>query len=327
MRHPISIIVTRLVFLLGVLAPLSVGAQEAAYPSRPIRVVLGFAAGGGTDVTARILVARVSQQVGVPVVLENRAGGQGVIATQTVVRAAPDGYTVLYNTSSLITSPSLMRDPGYDWRRDLVPVVGLASVPLVLMPSPNLPVRNAAEFVALLKRRNGELTYASAGIGNTTHLAILRMLQDIGATAVHVPYSGDGPALTDLLRSTTDFYIGTINTALPHIRDGRLRALGIGTPERLANLPDVPTLAETMAPGYEAESWHGLMVPAGTPDPVVQRLGAEFLRALAGPEIQSRLSEMSVVPRPRPQAAYRAYVEAEARKWHEVITTAGLRIE
>lgn len=327
MRHPIvGASKRRMLLQLGILLPFSAGAQEASYPSRPIRIVLGFAAGGGTDVTARLLSARVSQQLGVPVVVENRAGGQGVIATQTVARAAPDGYTLLYNTSSLITSPSMMRDPGYDWRRDLVPVVGLASVPLVLMPSPTLPARNAAEFVALLKQRR-ELSYASAGIGNTTHLAILRLLQDVGATAVHIPYSGDGPALTDLLRGTTDFYLGTINTALPHIRDGRLRALGVSTPGRLANLPDLPTIAETISPGYEAESWHGLMAPAGTPDAVVQRIGAEFLRALADPDLQARLAEMSVVPRPREQGAYRAYVEAEAQKWHQVITTAGLRIE
>lgn len=303
----------------------SAQAQEPSFPTRGVRVVLGFAAGGGTDVTARVLTAQVSQQVGVSVVLENRAGGQGVIATQTVARAAPDGYSVLYNTSSLITSPSLMRDPGYDWRRDLVPVAGLASVPLVLMSSPSLSATTAAELVALLKSR--ELTYASAGIGNTTHLAVLRLLQDIGATAVHVPYSGDGPALTDLLRGTTDFYIGTINTALPHVRAGRLRALGVTTSERLASLPEVPTVAEAISPGYEAESWHGLMVPTGTPDAVVHKLEAEFLRALALPEIQTRLAEMSVVLRPRPQAAYRDYLEAEARKWHQVITAAGLRIE
>ena len=288
-------------------------------------MVLGFAAGGGTDVTARVLTAQVSQQVGVSVVLENRAGGQGVIATQTVARAAPDGYSVLYNTSSLITSPSLMRDPGYDWRRDLVPVAGLASVPLVLLTSPSLAATSAVELVALLKSR--ELTYASAGIGNTTHLAVLRLLQDIGATAVHVPYSGDGPALTDLLRGTTDFYIGTINTALPHIRAGRLRALGVTTSERLASLPDVPTIAEAISPGYEAESWHGLMVPAGTPEGIVHKLESEFLRALTVPEIQARLAEMSVVLRPRAQAAYRDYLEAEARKWHQVITAAGLRVE
>lgn len=303
----------------------SAQAQEPAFPTRGVRVVLGFAAGGGTDVTARVLTAQVSQQVGVSVVLENRAGGQGVIATQTVARAAPDGYSVLYNTSSLITSPSLMRDPGYDWRRDLVPVAGLASVPLVLLTSPSLAATSAVELVALLKSR--ELTYASAGIGNTTHLAVLRLLQDIGATAVHVPYSGDGPALTDLLRGTTDFYIGTINTALPHIRAGRLRALGVTTSERLASLPDVPTIAEAISPGYEAESWHGLMVPAGTPEGIVHKLESEFLRALTVPEIQARLAEMSVVLRPRAQAAYRDYLEAEARKWHQVITAAGLRVE
>lgn len=325
MPHPIRASIARRSILLGALAPLAAAAQELPFPSRPIRVLLGFAAGGGTDVTARLLVAQVAQQTGVSVVLENRAGGQGVIATQTVARAAPDGYTVLYNTSSLITSPSLMRDPGYDWRRDLVPVAGLASVPLVLLASPDLPARNAAEFIALLKSR--ELTYASAGIGNTTHLAALRLLQDVGATAVHVPYSGDGPALTDLLRNTTDFYMGTINTALPHVRAGRLRALGVSTPERLASLPDVPTIAESISRGYEAESWHGLMVPKATPDSVVQRLGREFLQALAQPEIQTRLSEMSVVPRPREQSAYRDYLEAEARKWHEVITAAGVRVE
>lgn len=325
MKHSIHATIGRRLALLSALAPFAAAAQDASLPSRGIRVLLGFAAGGGTDVTARILVARVAQQLGIPVVLENRAGGQGVIATQAVARAAPDGATVLYNTSSLITSPSLMRDPGYDWRRDLIPVAGLASVPLVLLTSTALPVQDASSFLALLKSR--ELTYASAGIGNTTHLAVLRMLQDVGANAVHVPYSGDSPALTDLLRGTVDFYMATINTALPHIRAGRVRAIGIGSPERLASLPELPTLAEVISPGYEAESWHGLMVPAGTPEGTVQRLGSEFLRALAEPDIQARLADMSVVLRPRGQAAYAVYLEAEAHKWEQVIKTAGIRAE
>lgn len=302
-------------------------AADASYPARPVRLLLGFAAGGGTDVTARLLAAKVAERVGQPVLVENRPGGQGVIATQLAVRGAPDGYTLLYNTSSLVTSPALMRDPGYDWRRDLVPVAGLAAVPLILLVHPSVPARDAREFVALAKTRGGELSYASAGIGNATHLAALRLLQEVGASAVHIPYPGGGPALTDLLRGTVQFYMDTTNTALPHLRSGAARALGVGSAERLATLPDVPTLAETVAPGYTAESWQGLMAPAGTPDAVVRSIGAAFLAVLADAEVRARLAQMSVVPRPRSSQEYRAYLEDEARRWQAVIAASGLRLE
>jgi tripartite-type tricarboxylate transporter receptor subunit TctC len=220
-----------------------------------------------------------------------------------------------------------MRDPGYDWRRDLVPVAGLASVPLILVTPPQLAASDARSFAALLKRRADGLSYASAGIGNTTHLAALRLLQDLGAKAVHVPYPGDGPALADLLRGTTDFYLATINTALPFVREGKLKGLAVSSPDRASSAPDIPTLAETVSSGFEAESWHGLMMPASTPDRIVQRLGEEFLKALDDPETRSRLDQMGVIRRPRPQASYRSYLEDEARKWQEVITTAGVRLD
>ena len=300
---------------------------EPNYPTRPIRIVLGFAAGGGTDVTLRLLAARVSQQVGVPVIVENRPGAQGVIATQTVVRATADGYTILYNTSSLITAPALMRDPGYDWRRDLVPIAGLASVPLILVTPMRLETSDIRGFVALLKRQRDGLTYASAGIGNVTHLAVALLLQGVDASAVNVPYTGDGPALADVLRGTVDFYMATINTALPFVREGRMRGLAVTSPERTPGAPEIPTIAETVVPGYEVESWNGLMAPAGTPDGIVQRIGAEFLGALQDPDTQSRLGQMGVIPRPRDQAAYQRYLEEEARKWEQVIRTAGIRLE
>lgn len=301
--------------------------SEPNYPTRPIRMVLGFAAGGGTDVTLRLLAARVSQQVGVPVVVENRTGAQGVLATQTVARAAADGYTILYNTSSLITAPALMRDPGYDWRRDLVPVAGLASVPLILVTPTRLETPDIRSFVALLKRQRDGLTYASAGIGNVTHLAAALLLQGVDASAVNVPYTGDGPALSDVLRGTVDFYMATINTALPFVREGRMRGLAVTSPDRAPSAPEIPTIAETVVPGYEVESWNGLMAPAGTPDAIVQRIGSEFLRALQDPETRSRLDQMGVIPRPRDQASYRRYVEDEARKWQQVISAAGIRLE
>jgi tripartite-type tricarboxylate transporter receptor subunit TctC len=314
--------------LLG--APLIAGnalSQDAAWPTRPIRIIMPFAAGGGTDLTARLLAQRMSEKLGVSIVVENRAGGQGNIGAQLVARAAPDGTTFLYNTSFIVTSPPMAREMSYDWRRDLTPVVGVASVPLILLVHPSVPVRTAAEFVALVKRDGERIAYASAGIGNTTHLAALRLLQEVGATATHIPYSGGGPALTDLLRGVVQFYMDTLNTALPHIPAGTVRAIAVGSPQRVPMLPDLPTVAETVAPGYTAESWQGVMAPAGTSPAIIEKFSATLLETLAEPAIRAKLAESAIIPMALPTAAYRAYLEDEATKWRRVIEAARLRLD
>lgn len=302
-------------------------AQDASWPTRPIRIVMPFAAGGGTDITARFLAQRLTEKLGVSVVIENRTGGQGNIGALAVARAAPDGYTLLYNTSFIVTSPALTTTMAYDWRRDLAPVVGVASVPLILLVHPSLPARNLAEFAALVRRPESDLSYASAGIGNTTHLASARLLLELHGHATHVPYSGGAPALTDLVRGVVQFYMDTTNTAIPFVRDGTVRALGIASAQRVASLPDVPTIAEAIAPGFTAESWQGVMAPAGTPDGIIRRFSSEMLQILAEPAVLERLAQSSTLAMPMPTAEYREYLESEAEKWQAVIRAARIRLE
>jgi tripartite-type tricarboxylate transporter receptor subunit TctC len=302
-------------------------AQDAAWPARPIRLIMPFAAGGGTDITARLLAQRLTERLGVSVVVENRVGGQGNIGALAVVRAAPDGYTLLYNTSFIVTSPALTPNIGYDWRRDLTPVVGVASVPLILLVHPSVPARNLAEFAALVRAPGADFSYASAGIGNTTHLGAVRLLQELGGRGTHIPYSGGGPALTDLIRGVVQFYMDTTNTAIPFVRNGTVRALGIGALQRVASLPDVPTIAESIAPGFTAESWQGVMAPAGTPEAAIRHFSEAMLHTLADPAIVARLQQSSTTPMPMPTAEYRAFLEAEASKWGAVIRAAGIRLE
>lgn len=314
--------------LLGGFAALGVassrGARAAEWPDRTIRMIMPFAAGGGTDVTARLLMQKLSEKLGVSVVVENRTGAQGNIGAQAVARSAPDGYTWLYNTSFVVTSPALMNNLTYDWRKDLMPVVGIASVPLVLLAHPSLPANTPEEFRDLVRARGNDLTYGSAGIGNTTHLATARLLQELNATGTHIPYAGDSQAVTDLMKGVIDYYSGTVNTALSFIASGSVKAIAIGTEKRIDSLPNLPTVAETIMPGYTAESWQGVMAPAGTPEPVVRRMSEEIQKIMADPEIVARLAQTSTIPMVRDTATYRTYLESEAAKWQTVIRNAGI---
>lgn len=308
------------------LLPSAVRAQ-AEWPQRPVRLVLPFVAGGGTDITARLLAQRMTDRLRQPVLIENRAGGQGNIGAQVVARAAPDGYTMLYNTSFIVTSPAMTTAMSYDWRRDLTPVVGTVSVPLILLVHPSVPARTPAEFVTLLKARGTELSYSSAGIGNTTHLAVVRLLREIGASSTHIPYSGGGPALTDLMRGMVQFYMDTTNTAIGYIRDGSVHAIAIGSARRVDSLAEVPTVTESMLAGYTAESWAGVMAPAGTASTIIERFSREMLAVLAEPELQARLEQSSTIPTALGTEAYRVFLESEAAKWQAVIQAASIRLE
>ncbi|WP_027286174.1 Bug family tripartite tricarboxylate transporter substrate binding protein [Rubritepida flocculans] len=325
MRHSAYIVLAILALLTAPFAASQ--AQDTPWPTRPIRIVMPFSAGGGTDITARFLAQRLSEKLGVSVLIENRPGGQGNIGALVVARAAPDGYTLLYNTSFIVTSPALTSNMAYDWRRDLTPVVGVARVPLILLVHPSLPAQSLAEFAALVRRPNSGLSYASAGIGNTTHLASARLLLELRGHATHVPYSGGAPALTDLVRGVVQFYMDTTNTAIPFVRNGTVRALGIASAQRVASLPDVPTIAEAIAPGFTAESWQGVMAPAGTPDAIIRRFSSEMLDILAEPTVVERLAQSSTVTMAMPTAAYRDFLESEAEKWGAVIRAAGIRLE
>ncbi len=308
----------------------SAGGSHAAenYPTRPVKIVLPFAAAGGTDTVARILAQELGSQMGQSVIVENRGGANGNIGAEVVAAAEPDGYTVLYNTSFIVTNPWLYKSLSYDPVKDFEPVMLSAQVPLVLLVNNSVPANTVDEFIAYAKARPGALSYASSGIGGSTHLANLLFLQAAGIEAVHVPYRGGGPALNDLLAGGVEFYMDTANTALPHIKAGTLRALAVTSNERLAALPDIPTVAETLKqPDFEVVSWHGVMVPAKTPAEIVARLQREFATALKKPAVREKLAAQAAEPIASSTEDYKAFLATESELWGRTIKAAKVTLE
>ena len=302
-------------------------AQASPWPARPVRVIVPFPPGGPTDIVARVLAERMARSLGQPFVVENRAGANGNIGNEAVARAEPDGYTVLYNTSSIALSPALYTRLTYDALRDLAPVVQTATIPLVLAVNPSLPVQDVRGFVEHLRARPGALSYGSAGNGNVTHLAAFLLLRSQGLEAVHVGYRGSAPTLMDAVSGQVQFLTDTVNSALPLIREGRLRALAVTSARRIAPLPDVPTIAETLIPGFEVGAWQGMMVPARTPAPVITALNTAAMAALADPEVRARLAEQGTEPLGSTPEEYGRILRDEIARWGRVIAESGVRLE
>jgi tripartite-type tricarboxylate transporter receptor subunit TctC len=276
---------------------------------------------------ARALAPRVSAKLGVPVVVENRAGANGNLAAEAVARAAPDGLTFLYNTSSLVTSPALFARAGFDPFKDFVPVAAVANVPLLLVAHPSVPAASLAEFIAYAKARPGQLTYASAGNGNSTHLGNLLFQQAVGISATHVPYKGGAPALNDLLGGHVQFYMDTANTAIPYVQKNLLKAFAVTGLRRLAALPQVPTVAEVAAPGFEAGSWTGLVAPARTPPEAVARMNAAVRAVQQDPAVAALYAQHEAEIRSGTPEQYGAFLQAESTRWGALIRKHGVRVE
>ncbi|MCK8785343.1 tripartite tricarboxylate transporter substrate binding protein [Roseomonas sp. NAR14] len=310
----------------ALLAPFAAQAQET-WPSRPIRVIVPFPPGGPTDIVARVLAERMARDLGQPLVVENRPGANANIGNEAAARAEPDGYTVLYNTSSIVLSPALYTRLSYDVMRDLAPVALTATIPLVLVLHPSLPVSTVQEFIAHVRARPGQLSHGSSGNGNVTHLGAVMFLRANGLEAVHVPYRGSAPALVDAAAGQVQFLTDTVNSALPLVREGRLKALAMFSKERIAPLPDVPTLSETVMPGFEVGAWQGIMVPARTPDAVVRRLNAAVMLALREPEVLAKLAEQGTTPLGGTPEDYGAYLRTELARWGRVIAENGVRLD
>jgi tripartite-type tricarboxylate transporter receptor subunit TctC len=300
---------------------------DESYPNRPIRIVLPFAAGGGTDAIARIIAQKVSQQIGVPVIIENKSGANGNIGAEIVAKAPADGYTLLYNTSFIATNPALYSNLTYDPAQDFTPIILIAKIPLVLLTNPSVPAGNLKDFVAYVKANPNKLSYASSGVGGSTHLASLLILRANGLSAVHVPYRGGGPALLDLLSGVVQFYADTANTALAFIRDGKVKALAVTSLQRIPELPDVPTIAESLSSEFEVVSWQGLVAPAKTPKLIVEKLNGEFQRALGDPEVRQRLIAQTAVPIGSTVEEYRTYLRKETTMWKKLIEEADIKID
>ena len=282
---------------------------QPAFPSKPITMIVPFPPGGPTDLVARVIAQQMSESMGQPVIIDNRAGANGNLGAVLAVKAPADGYTVLYNTSSIALSPALYKSLSYDVKRDLAPVALTAVVPLALVVSPSIPANTVKEFIAYAKANPGKLSYGSAGNGNVTHLGAFQFVQANGIDAVHVPYKGSSPADIDLVGGQIQFMTDTVNSVMPFVRDKRLKMLAVTTARRMALFPDVPTLAESGMPGFEVGAWQGVMVPANTPKPIIQRLNAEVMKALQSPEVRQKLALQGAEPLGSTPEAYGAYFQ------------------
>jgi tripartite-type tricarboxylate transporter receptor subunit TctC len=300
--------------------PFAVSAQ--AYPSKPIRIVVAFAVGGALDTVARVVGARMAEQMGNPVVVENKPGANGNIGMEHVAKSAPDGYTLLLAAPGLATNPTLYKDLGYH-TRDFVPVAKVAYAPQVLVVHPASPAKTVQELVALGKTANANLSYGSAGNGASGHLASELLKGTTKIEALHVPYKGGAPALTDLMGGRLSFMLINPVEAVPHVRGQRIRALAVAADKRISLLPEVPTFAEVGVP-FEATVWWGFVMPAKTPKEIVDRLSAEILKAVNDEAVRERLVGLGAVVDPQSGEQFGRYINAEAEKWAGIVKSAGI---
>ncbi|MPZ45522.1 MAG: tripartite tricarboxylate transporter substrate binding protein [Betaproteobacteria bacterium] len=310
-----------------VLACAAVGASSQPYPSKPIRVIVPWPPGGGTDILARAIGQKLTAALGQQVIIENRPGASGNIGAQLAAQSAPDGYTLLLATITLATSPSLYKSLGYDPIRDLEPVTLIAAVPHLLVVHPSLPAKNVKELIALARARPGELNYASAGNGSPFHLAAELFNLLAGVKMNNVSYKGGGPAVTDVIAGQVQLTFANLVAVLPHAQSGRLRALGLTSSTRSAAARNIPTIAEGGLEGYDFASWFGMLVPAGTSTSIVQQLNKEIVGVLKSPELKERLTHDGAEIMAGTPQAFSAYLKAETAKWAKVIREAGIRVQ
>ena len=308
-------------------AAMPMAAHADTWPTKPITLVVPFPPGGPTDMVARVLAQNVGEQLGQSVIVDNKPGANGNIGNAFVAKAAADGYTVLYNTSSIALSPALYKKLSYNVNTELAPVALTAVVPLALVINPKTPVNSVAEFVKYAKDQKGKLSYGSAGNGNVTHLAAFQLVQHFGIEATHVPYKGSAPADVDLVAGQIDFLTDTINSVSAFIKDGKLKLLAVSTSKRLPNFPQAPTLAESGMTGYESGAWQGVMVPAKTPKDVVDKLNAAINKALKDPEVLKKLAIQSTEPLGSTPAEYGAYIKKEIARWDSVVKSTGVSLD
>ncbi len=309
------------VLLAGIAASMPAAAQQ--YPARPVRVVVGFTAGGATDLSARFIAQKLSETIGQPVVVENRPGAGSTLASEMVARSAADGHTLLYSNAT-VAMPSLFAWLNFDVRKDLAPVSLVGYGPLVLVAHPSLPVKSIKELTALAKRKPGMLNYGSAGIGSMTHLGMALLVSMTGMDLVHVPYKGSSQASIGVLTGEMQLMFSSPAAVMAQIKDGKMRPLGVSGATRSAVLPGVPTIAEAGLTGYDATSWYGLLAPSGAPRAVISRLGDETVKALTTADLKERLINQGIEPARGGVDEFAVFLTAEIGKWEKVIRAAGI---
>jgi tripartite-type tricarboxylate transporter receptor subunit TctC len=325
MKDPLRILaLTALGFFASAMPVLAQDAKD--YPTRPIRFIIPYPPGGGTDVVARVLSEPLAAVLGQPIVIDNRGGAGGSLGTELAAKAAPDGYTILFTLSSHTINPKLYTNLPFDTERDFTPVSLAALSPQILVANPSLPVNNMRELIALAKAQPGKLNFASVGTGSPAHIAGELLKLKAGIDMVHVPYKGGGPAIADTLGGQVQLAFVTLPAAMQQVKAGKLKALAIASDQRSAVAPDIPTIAETV-PGCVVNSWYGALAPAKTPPAIVAKLQAAFAKVLAMPEVKEKLFAQGAEAKSSTSAEFAARIHDELKEWEYVIREAKIKVE
>ncbi len=309
--------------LIALLFPFVALAQDV-YPSKPVKLILPFPPGGGTDILGRLIADKLSANLGQPVVAENRGGAGGNVGAEAAARSAPDGYTIVLVAPSLAISPTLYTKLNYDPVKDFAPISLVAVAPNVIITQPSMPP-TLAEFIALVKRKPGEFNFGSGGAGTSNHLAGELFNLVAGVKLVHIPYKGVNLAMQDVLAGSIHFVVIGAAAAAPHVKAGKLRAPAVISKERLPALPEVPTVAEAGLPSFEVTTWYGILAPAGTARPIVARLNAELVKVMSAPDVKERLAHQGTDPLTSTPEEFAAYIKQEIAKWGDVVKKANLK--
>ena len=321
--HRPILIVTSALWMAG-----AVSAHGQSYPTKPIRFVVGFTAGGASDITSRIIGQKLTEHLGQPVIIDNRAGASGTIAGGIVAKAPADGYTLLSGATSILAiNPAIYAKLDYDPLRDFVPVSQTVSMPQLLVVHPSVKATTLKELIALAKAKPGELNYSSSGTGSSSHLAMELLKYMTGINVVHVPFKGSGQAMPNLLAGQVQLVFDPMPSSLPHVKSGRLRAIAISTATRSPAVPELPTVAESGVPGYESSLWYGVLLPAHTAPAIVARLNQTINAILRETDVGERFAGLGADPRGGTSAEFRQYISAEVIKWGKVIKAIGIRAD
>jgi tripartite-type tricarboxylate transporter receptor subunit TctC len=320
-------------FVLGSLAPIAaamLGVSPAAiaqqYPTKPVRIIVPFAPGGGSDFIARFMAQRLTEGLGRQVIVENKPGAGGVLGIEAGIKSAPDGYTLTLIASSYTVNPAIYK-LNFDPLNDIAPIIQMSQGPLLVVVRPALPVKTVRELIALAKSKPGQINFASSGQGSVIHLATELFDSMAGIKMNHIPYKGTGPALTDTIGGQTDIFFSSTATAMPHVQAGKLRAIAVTTAKRIPVLPNVPTVAESGVPGYDVTLWHGLIGPKGMPRPVVERINGEVTKALVAKETAVQLQNDGVAPAGGTPEQFLAQIKKEIEVWRKVAADASVKVE
>ena len=311
--------------MLLALAPQS---YAQTYPNKPIRLIVPFPPGGGNDVIARVIAQKLTERFGQQVVVDNKAGANGIVGLQALMQAPPDGYTIAVGAAGpLAVNPSLYDKLPYDPLKDFSPITNMVNFPLLLVTNPVVPAKTIQELIALAKAKPGQLYFASPGSGNSGHLAGELFNSMANVKTVHVPYKGQGPALSDLITGQVQMLYSSIPSVVNQVKSGQLNALAVGSSKRLASLPDIPTIAEAGVPGYEAYSWVGMLAPAKTPKEIVNKLNAEIVDILKRKDVADKLNQQGAIPVGDTPEQFSAYIKAEIEKWGGVVRSANIKAD